>query len=1004
MLDLATHPVSATLISQLEADLRRYDIVVWLDRDGHYTEFADMLARPDSDFMAPVLGYRGSYLELMLALEDHAGSIDKSPLLIHLPGATVQTVRASPLLEVYSAGFRFRYGLERLIKNAAVGRVPPEDVEALLADTDGLSLARADAWMSQRVRNASGELAAMLAGLDATGLAKALFDEGGPLLRQVAQSGAYGELWHRLGALLGLPESWAYPRPRDALVEPTRREQDGERDLGKDVRLGIRDAMVSWALCIEYVHDLGRDTTAAPLEGLRDSLTTELRAGCEAVAKYVRHNSPHEYERLALDIENFIEAERDAGTPAQLGSIDTFRFEERQLYFGALDALDKDDWQQAGEWARERLEGQSFWVRREPQRKNAWTLVSATAELGAALATSKLSFAGCTSLAEATENYVEHGARVDRLHRELGQRRVELLYDKVPEFERLRAVIERTRRAYLRWGEARACEWTQVCIDEGPLPGASLRQRQIFDDVVAPLLVEGEKTALFMVDAMRFEMATEFLELLGADRKAAKLRPYLAELPSVTEVGMNALAPVVRAGKLRPKFVGKGAAKSKRFKGFTTGEFVVHNPETRKTAMGQRTRGATCPKLALGKLLRLTTRQLVDTIKQAQLIIVHSVQIDAVGEKGAGLSVFSSELLRLRKAWQLLRSVGVSRFIITSDHGFLLRVPGDTTLDDPHDNAKSRYALNSAASNSTKHYSVPLRALDYEDAEGYLVFPRGLEVFAKRGRDRNFVHGGNSPQERIIPALTLHHKTLPGGSDRRYQLKLCNRYGNRSGMHYLEAELVREIGSGFNWDDPNSIDLGIRVLDDDPDDPVQAHVNHGDGGAQMEAGLWRVPIGQRFRLYFRLTGPRDVRVRIELVHPSGTEQIEIAEVKRRFVVTEVQPRRVDPPPSVTTASDPRAEPEPDTSGAEFAIVEPEPPAPEPTPWLDAFDDADARKMFEHLANHGSINEQEATLLLGKPRRFRRFVRNFDDYKQLAPFVVSIETINGVRRYVKQSDK
>ncbi len=991
MLELATHPVSATLLSQLETDLRRNNIVVWLDRYAHYTEFADRLARPDSNFMAPVLGYRGSYLELMLALESHAASVDKSPLLIHLPGATKETVEASPLLEVYSAGSEFRRSLKTLIKQAAVGRVPAEDVEALLAESRYLDLARADAWMAQRVRNASGELAAMLAGLDASGLAKALFDEDGPLLQQVAQTGAYGELWHRLGALLGLPESWEFPRPRDALVEPERDDNDGDRDLGKDVRSGIRDAMVSWAICIEYVHDLGRETTATPLAGLRGSLTKELREGCEAVAQFVRHNFANEYERLALDVEDFVGQERTAGTPAQLGSIDTFRFEERQLYTGALDALDRNNWQQAAAWARDRIEGQSFWVRREPQRKNAWTLVAATATLGEALAASKLSFARCDNLAEATERYAKHGARIDRLHRELGQRRVELLYDKVPEFERLRAVIEQTRRAYLRWREARAHEWTQVCVAEGPLPGAELRQRQIFDDVVAPMLVDGEKTALLMVDGMRYEMATELLDLLGSDRKAAKLRPFLAELPTVTEVGMNALAPVVREGKLRPKFLGKGAAKSKRFEGFTTGEFVVKTRDTRQRAMSQRTRGKTCPKIHVSQLLRQTTDQLSRKINQAQLVLVLSDQIDAAGEKGAGLSVFSNELLRLRKAWQLLRSVGVSRFVITSDHGFLLRRPGDAELTAPHDNAKARHALNPAPSNSPKHYSIPLRELDYVDAKGYVVVPRGTEVFAKQGKDRTYVHGGNSPQERIIPVLTLHHKTAPGGSDRSYALEVKG-FGTRSDMHYIQAELTRKLESGFDWDNPPSIDLGIRVIDNGR---VQAHVNHGDDGAQMEAGLWQVPIGRPFRLYFRLTGPRDARVRIKLVHPSGTEQLEIAEVKRWFAVTEVQPVRK---PSVIIPDEPAIEPEApqdmsDETGNEASEA-----------WLDAFDDADARKMFEHLANHGSINEQEATQLLGKPRRLRRFACKFDEYKQLAPFVASIETINGMRRYVKQSEK
>jgi len=58
-------------------------------------------------------------------------------------------------------------------------------------------------------------------------------------------------------------------------------------------------------------------------------------------------------------------------------------------------------------------------------------------------------------------------------------------------------------------------------------------------------------TAYFVVDAWRFEMAEELYQAIkDTPATVIQLKPRLAELPSVTEVGMNVLAPVVDGGKL----------------------------------------------------------------------------------------------------------------------------------------------------------------------------------------------------------------------------------------------------------------------------------------------------------------------------------------------------------------------------------------------------------------------------------------------------------------------
>ena len=73
-------PVSATLVAELREEARKHGVLVWLDKDGSYSELVDSLIRargggptpsddpaawPEADgFPYPLFAYRGSFLEL----------------------------------------------------------------------------------------------------------------------------------------------------------------------------------------------------------------------------------------------------------------------------------------------------------------------------------------------------------------------------------------------------------------------------------------------------------------------------------------------------------------------------------------------------------------------------------------------------------------------------------------------------------------------------------------------------------------------------------------------------------------------------------------------------------------------------------------------------------------------------------------------------------------------------------------------------------------------------
>ncbi len=946
-------PVSTTLEADLRTWVRKHGVVLWLDLDDHYSAFVDALAarRSAGDLPYAVHTFRGSHLALMLELERVAGGVDKPPVVIHLPGFNEDAVRQTPLLELYAAGARYRKAIGTLIGESATGRVRPEQIEAFLAQGSP-TLASADAWLAGLLADDRVELAVQLRAMRPETVLDDLLDpKGGFVAGHVGDPLALEALWTQLAAWLGLPDAW-----REATA-PT----------GAPHASDVAFVAASWALTVEYVDDLEREPLEPRLQPAA-KLPKPLAQACRALAAHLRERHAVFYERTADETEGWLGAELDHAHASELGEIDTFRFEEEQILHDALDALDDERWDQALAWAGTRIDGGSFWLRQDLTRLNAWQLVRDAARLGVALTAAGPEL-GARDLELALDRYVAAGAPVDRAHRQLEQRRATLLGPQLPAFELLRARLDGLRHNWREWADLWATDFNKLCRQQGFLPPAGLQQRSLFDEVVRPWTQESGTTALFVVDALRFEMAAElFAAIDGSAGTHAQLRARYAELPTVTEVGMNVLAPVTDRGRLRVHFDGK------KIKGFSTGEFRVDDPETRQRAMAHRAGGATCPWLSLAEVLGRDTTSLKQAVARARLVVVHSQEIDKAGEVGVGLSVFDKTLQDLRAAWRLLREAGVSRFVITADHGFLL-------LDDagrqaqPHGrkiDPSRRHVISPVAADHRGEVRVPLAELGYEGCDEQLMLPETVAVFDTGKRAGGFVHGGNSLQERVIPVLTVAHHRAAGADTSRYRVS-AERRDPLGPMQCLRATLELDSQTALGFGGTRTLELDLRVLDAPG---VQVKLQHVREGATLEGSIIQARVGEPFELFFELSGPAQGRVRVELYHPSAVAEVAPCAVGR-FAVS-----AVGGPATPTEAPSPS-------------------PAASDRDWLAELPEGGVRDLFAHLAAHGVVTAQDATRLLGNERRVRRFSNRFEDYAAKAPFEIRIDTVAGVKRYVRE---
>ncbi|MBR8839461.1 MAG: hypothetical protein DSM106950_37020 [Stigonema ocellatum SAG 48.90 = DSM 106950] len=74
--------ITTYLEEKIKQKLREQGIVIWLDKDAHYNSYVDQLItrHRQNKFFAPVVAFRGSYLEMLFALESYGNGLTPEPL------------------------------------------------------------------------------------------------------------------------------------------------------------------------------------------------------------------------------------------------------------------------------------------------------------------------------------------------------------------------------------------------------------------------------------------------------------------------------------------------------------------------------------------------------------------------------------------------------------------------------------------------------------------------------------------------------------------------------------------------------------------------------------------------------------------------------------------------------------------------------------------------------------------------------------------------------------
>jgi PglZ domain len=730
------HPLHEYVAKQLTDCIKARHLVVWYDDRREFVPFIEELrgAPKASGTISPVtIGdtnahlaeYDGSFFELRALVEPCVSADSPSNVILYIPGRE-RDRHGSVLMEVERAGECYEPQLKRLARNVLRQRYTDGVIDEMLAPNrvtyEDLARAAADT----------------------------LSAEPPSILKTI---------FHDTAGNDSLLAAWLVSDARDATIE----SKEARAELAKLLRsrLGVelpegaplsklRAITLRYVLAGEFRGDL-RCPPPASVCAVPAPNTKDNEAAVREMARRLRTSFASAYTNMADRVEKELGLGDGSITADALGSVDTFRFEERVLLSHYSELIAEKKFEQALSMILERES--SFWLDLDVARKAQWEACRRMAELGSATVAVRAALA---RLGNAPASWIDAYTSKDGWYRmDQAQRRLEVLITKLEEEPRERP-LGVVRRAYEDTCNAMAEGFTRALAKAKWTVPSTLHQTRIYGEVVGD---HPKPVAYFLVDAMRFEMGVELAERLPKSGEV-RTRHAACALPSITTIGMAALLPGASASfnvveqdgvlgaRIDDVFLPDSAARKK----FASAKIptIVH--------------------LGLDELLSLQSSKLTKKIEAAQVIMVKSQEIDHAGEGGfthQARQVMDTVIDNLARAIRKLAAAGVEHSVVSADHGHLffpvdrdesmrIEKPGGQEIE-----LHRRCWIGRGGATPSGCVRVEAAALGYaSDLE--FVFPIGSGVF-KAGGDLAFHHGGPSLQELIIPVITVRLKVKDSG-------------------------------------------------------------------------------------------------------------------------------------------------------------------------------------------------------------------------------------------------
>lgn len=278
---------------------------------------------------------------------------------------------------------------------------------------------------------------------------------------------------------------------------------------------------------------------------------------------------------------------------------------------------------------------------------------------------------------------------------------------------------------------------------------AGQKQYNFYSQIAAPA-ARKESTVVIISDAFRYECGLELHDRFKDKANTSSELSYMVStLPSYTRLGMAGLLPH------------KTISFTEDYDVLVDGESCSSSAQREKVLQSHYPQSVVTSYSEIMAMNRDAVRKLMTG---KELIYIYHNQIDARGDHAATeQEVFLAAEESIREIMNLIQKLTVDKsitnYIVTADHGFIYKRYKLDESDKVNLPKQADAFVNKRFILSRKPLTIEgalCYSLDYLSADSsdvYVTVPRGTDIFKAPGGGQNYVHGGASLQEIIVPIL-----------------------------------------------------------------------------------------------------------------------------------------------------------------------------------------------------------------------------------------------------------
>jgi uncharacterized protein (TIGR02687 family) len=349
---------------------------------------------------------------------------------------------------------------------------------------------------------------------------------------------------------------------------------------------------------------------------------------------------------------------------------------------------------------------------------------------------------------EFIEKYTELYYKLDTAYRKFYTS-----FDRLQSKELLMELKEKVENIYVNgYLNTLSIKWSdslETLYGKWTIPGMVM-QKDFYSTYIKPFKNRGERVFVIISDAFRYEAAREFCDILNKERKGSTDIVFMqGSIPSSTRLCLAALLPH------------ETITIDEDYKVYVDG-ISSEGTDNRSKILKNYSQESIA--IQFEDIVEMKRDDFRKTFGGKDLIYIYHNAIDARGDHAqTEREVFDAveEAFEELKVLinNLVNNVTATNIIITADHGFIYKrgnlIESDKVtkglIEDAYENR--RFVLSTKPEQLEGILTFSMEYLLGPDTNLNFITPRGVNRFKMQGAGANYVHGGTSLQEIVIPVV-----------------------------------------------------------------------------------------------------------------------------------------------------------------------------------------------------------------------------------------------------------